>query len=960
MNRLLALPLHLPPLRLTMLAAICAVCLPLASQPTVEQLLDHYAKAGNKERYTLAKQLSDRFHQEDVFFTPPQPVSPDMPSDTLDALVFYGAVCHCFCNDDYLRLLDYAERALPLLEHHHPLYYNSVLSNIAKTHLNLGEIQEAIETAQRAERACRAINDYRELSRVYTTLSYISTNQKQGQDAVDYILKAIEANRLSGDTLIIHTLLGAACEAYFTQGDYLRSIDYGKQSVRAAHNRGSSPKVISTHLTQLGYAYYLADSLEAGKRVLLDAIKIETQSDYLAVTCQHLGFIYMKENNKAEAAKWFGKGLEHARQTGIRRDICNLMRNLADALRDTDPKESLRLLEEYVVLRDTVYNDDLQEKLSKASASFHNDQLRQENENTRRFSRIILFSLIGGMLLSAAVIAMLVYSVRTRMQTVRTMRKLQAARDTFFTNVTHELRTPLTVIIGMARRLHEKATALVSPPPTAEEGEEMGTGLTLIERNGQQLLTLVNQLLDIAKASAETGNLEWQRGNVVAFVSMMVETAQPVASAKGVAMAFRPQSSEVLTDFVPDYVQKIVGNLIYNALKFTPTGGEVAIATRTEKKWFVVEVTDNGCGITPGDLPHLFEPFFQGTNHTMAGTGVGLALVRQLVETMGGQIAVESEEGHGAAFTVRLPLRHQPGTAAISPQAALREALPESLVPDRDATTAPTLSDDKGRTRILVVEDNADVAYYIGHVLADHYDVDYAANGQQGLEMARQLLPDLIVTDIMMPDVDGLELCRHIRTDELTNHIPIVIITARATDDDRLTGIGAGADAYLYKPFRADELLLRVEKLLEQRRMLQQKFSRQLGITAEAEPAPAPAESIFERNVRQANEEFIARFDATVLRLLAEGDFCIERVATELCMSRSQLARKLRAVIDMTPAAYILDIRLREAKRLLAVTPPLTLLDIALRCGFTDHAHLTNTFRRKYGITPSQFMRLEG
>ena len=967
--------------RLSVLLAFCALSRPLDAAETLEQMLSRYVDVSLSQRYTLAKQLCDSFMYKDVFFTPPQPVNPAMPSDTLDALVYYGAVCYFYCTDKYQKQLDYTKLALPLLERHHPLYYNSVLSNSAKAYLEIGEIQAALEAARQAERACRAINDNRELSRVYTTLSFISTTQKQGQDAVDYVLKAIDANRQSGDTLIIHSLFGAACEAYCTLGDYPKSIDYGWKSVRAARNRDSSPIIIATHLSQLGYTYYLADSLEAGKRVLLEAIKLKTKDDMMydfEVTCQHLGFIYMKENNKAEAAKWFRKALSQAEVNGNRRNVCNLLRNLSDALRDSDPKESLRLLEQSALLRDTIYNEELQAKLSEASASFHNDQLRQENENTRRVNRIILLSLIVGMLLSAAIIAMLVYSVRTRKRVISAMRKLQLARDTFFTNVTHELRTPLTVIIGISQRLSESiGTGHRLPAP--ESDDEAAKGLALIERNGHRLLTLVNQLLDIAKASSDMGNIRWQRGDVTAFVSMVVEAARPLADANGVALHYHPQSSEVHTDFVPDYVQKILSNLLYNALKFTPSGGQVDITTHTEKKQFVVEVADTGCGITPDDLPHVFEPFFQGSNHTMTGTGVGLALVRQLTEALGGEVNVTSTVGQGTVFKVRMPLRHRLADTAAMAQPSLEPTMPDLPSNDEAPLSADLPSEETNRTRILVVEDNQDVAYYIGSVLRDHYEVSYATDGRQGLEIARQQMPDLIVTDIMMPDVDGLELCRQIRADELTNHIPIVIITARATEDDRLTGIGAGADAYLYKPFRSDELLLRVEKLLEQRKMLQRKFSMQLGIVPDAqegieasaaveeggevtssETSPETiSETIFERNVRQANEEFIARFDALVLRLLAEGDISTEHVASELCMSRSQLARKVRAVIDMTPAAYILDIRLREAKRLLSVTPPLTLLDIALRCGFSDHAHFTNTFKRKYGITPSQYVRSE-
>ena len=292
---------------------------------------------------------------------------------------------------------------------------------------------------------------------------------------------------------------------------------------------------------------------------------------------------------------------------------------------------------------------------------------------------------------------------------------------------------------------------------------------------------------------------------------------------------------------------------------------------------------------------------------------------------------------------------------------------------------------------ILIVEDNRDVARYIGSVLADAYEVVYADNGRTAMERALALVPDLIVTDLMMPDTDGLTFCRQVRQSDILNHIPIVIITARVTDDDRLQGIEAGADAYLSKPFRADELQLRVAKLLESRRRLRSLTNGSLTPSSltpgsltpgslTPDPSPSgegsgmpiqPEKDITPLSPRRgvggeaaevssrllASQLFLSRLDDVIRRKMEMGDISIEAVANELCMSRSQLQRKLRALVDQTPSAYILDLRLCEAKRMLSQRPAPSVLSVAMRCGFADNAHLTHAFRRKFGITPSQFVK---
>lgn len=631
-----------------------------------------------------------------------------------------------------------------------------------------------------------------------------------------------------------------------------------------------------------------------------------------------------------------------------------IQHTLYQALRDKNPKEALEALERYTELRDSIYNEELQQQLSDAEASYHNEQLKSENEAAEKRSRLILITSVIVALLLTGIIGMLIYAVRTRARSVKAMQRLQRARERFFTNVTHEFRTPLTVIMGVANRLQKS----ISDDNENKEKTEQRKSLALIERNGEQLLTLVNQLLDVAKATSAIGDLKYQRGNLVAYVNMIVESFQEPAKEKGIQLIFQPQETELQTAFVADYMQKILSNLLTNALKFTPSEGKVTVGLKKADNRVRITVCDTGSGIAPEDLPHIYKPFYQG-DHNVMGTGVGLSFVKQLVEAMEGNISVESTEGQGATFVVDLPIKEVEIEDKQEEDLDKQESKEMDILPEDEVPSSTEQQDKKEKEVILVVEDNADVAEYIGSVLSDKYEVQYAANGAEGIERANELMPDLIVTDVMMPDVDGLELCRRIRASEMTNHIPLVIITARIADEDRLKGIKAGADAYLYKPFLADELLLRIEKLLESRQMLQRKFSKAMEAESQSQEQERPSEplTLYERNVAKANDEFLQRLDGVISKLMSTGDCNALKVGEEMCMSRSQFARKLRAVIDTTPSDYILNYRLNEVKRLLHTQPPLTILDIALKCGFSDNAHLTHVFKQRYGITPTQYIR---
>lgn len=601
--------------------------------------------------------------------------------------------------------------------------------------------------------------------------------------------------------------------------------------------------------------------------------------------------------------------------------------------------ENYKLSREYA---DSVSNIENTTHLQNIRVNFEKEKssrelaLIQENyQMEQRTKNIILFAGISILLLTIIIIGFLLYVVRIKSRTQKIMRHMETVRNKFFTNITHEFRTPLTVILGLANRLSEKT----------EKDQESIASLQTIIRQGDHLLNLVNQLLNISKVRSSIEEPEWRTGDIVAFIRMIVENFQIFAQQKHLNLIFVPQQTFLQADFVPEYFRKIMHNLLSNALKYTPKGGHIFITATQEKNNLVIQIADSGKGIDKQDLPHIFETFYQGNNSCMdMGTGVGLSLAKQMVETMGGQITVKSAIDKGTVFFVTLPLKHGtsqweewvPGESdknIIPSVAAPNPAHSETELPNSDITT------------ILLVEDNQDVAFYIGGLLKDRYRLLYARDGKEGLEKAIEYMPDLILTDLMMPGMNGFDLCREIRSSIVLNHIPIIIITAKSEDVDKVQGIEAGADAYLLKPFNTDELYVRIDKLLEQRRVLREKYSQALRNNCTDTVKLLPAD-----------QAFIDRLTNIIYSQISDTSLNSDKIAEKMCISKSQLNRKIRVITGNNTNTYILYVRMEKAKRMLS-SNDMPIGDIAMQCGFEDVGYFGRVFKQTFHMTPSQYRK---
>lgn len=549
------------------------------------------------------------------------------------------------------------------------------------------------------------------------------------------------------------------------------------------------------------------------------------------------------------------------------------------------------------------------------------------------------------------------------------LKELDKLKTDFFANISHEFRTPLTLILGPAEQMLER-----------HSGDDK-KNLSLIRRNAQRLLQLVNQLLDLSRLEHGGLKLQASPGDFIAFLKGLVMSFESLAERKSIALQFEAQPSEGFKPsesyFDHDKIETIFINLLSNAFKFTPEGGRVSVQlsvnSRSEAEiptardnqsplntgyWTLITVQDTGEGMPAEQLPYIFDRFYQvdsSSRRVHGGSGIGLALVKELVELHYGSIIVASEEGVGTTFTIRLPL----GKEHLKPEEIVARGTlqgaseQDANVPSIQQSIDPAIQDQAtsdqqratNRDLILLIEDNDDVRAYIREQLQPDYAILEAADGEAGIAQAIEAIPDLVISDVMMPKKDGYEVCRALRTDERTSHIPVILLTAKAGEQERLTGFETGADAYVLKPFRQQELAVRVRNLIALRRKLRQRFSTATVI----KPSEVEATSM--------DRAFLERVIAVIEANLSEEQFHAEALAGEVAMSLSQLNRKLNALIGQPAGHLIRSLRLQRAADLLAKKSA-TVAEICYAVGFSDQANFTRSFKKQFGCSPSEYQKI--
>ena len=780
------------------------------------------------------------------------------------------------------------------------------LNGIGNIHLSMGDMKVAERAFRRALAGETQLGSDLGQAINYANLGAIFEHYEQYDSAKVYYAQSMECNQRANSTLGM-----SLCHDHFGR---LHEIAEQYDSALVEYHK----------------AYVLMQGIHDSWHALKAAIAIAR--------------VYMQQGNHTQAYPYLQEAVEMAEVTQSHGRMAEACRMLAtyEELRGNH-KAALEHYKRSAAYNDSVYNETNRQQLRDSYVGYEREKslllvenMRVAYEQEKRAKYMLLYLIMTVAVSATIVIALLWFVLRTRRKGLQVLQRMEHMRTTFFTNITHEFRTPLTVILGLSEQLQKEHS----------RDTEQGRFLESIQRQGKSLLRLVNQLLDITRLAAGVSDAQWCQGDIVTYIQKNVAGYVDYARMKKVNLTFHSDEPQIKTCFIPEYIDKILRNLLSNAFKYTPEKGYVAVVLAKEGSHLVVRITDTGPGFPIEDLPYVFDLFFQGANNgaDTIGTGVGLHFLRQMMEQMNGTVEAYNRKEGGAGLVMKLPLNQS--TEIICHSVILEEETEQEVIAANMVDEEmKAFASETERSIVLVVEDNDDVAQYITALLESCYEVHTAPNGYEALLYAEELRPDLIITDLMMPEMDGFELTNRVRGSELLCHIPVVVVTARGEDEDRIRVLENGADAYLQKPFNAEELTLRVEKLIEQRKMLQERFARMLSGSIESD-----------NTLSDDDRRFINRLNSLIRDNMGNKDFGVNALAEKLYSSNSKIYRQIRTLTGYSPHTYILRLRMERAKELLSSTTQ-AVSDIAMRCGFEDTSYFTRAFRNFYGCTPSQMRK---
>ena len=550
---------------------------------------------------------------------------------------------------------------------------------------------------------------------------------------------------------------------------------------------------------------------------------------------------------------------------------------------------------------------------------------------------------IWWIIIAFAILAILLYLGRQiYLRSQRMRNRLQMER--IYTNITHELLTPLTIISASVEHLRT-------------EEPKYGYDYDMMQLNIQRMVRLLQTILETSKSQAGELKLRVSHGDVMKYIRETATTIGPLMQKKGLHFDISCTPESMMGWIDTDKLDKIIFNLLTNAAKYTEKEGHIELSVRTNKKFdhITIRVKDNGIGIPKDRQKHLFHRFYDGEyrNRNTFGTGIGLSLTRDLVYLHNGTINYESEEGQGSTFTVTLPINKEAfSSAQIDEKNKINIDIPQSAILDfseislKSAETAEDREAEDNAYKLLLVEDNVELLMLMQQLLHSRYRIFTAQNGRGALEVIRSTNLDLIISDVMMPEMDGYELTKTVKADPDYSHLPIILLTAKIQDSDRQDALTAGADDYVAKPFRMSDLQLRIDNIIENRQRIQREFKKQSIVETQKKVAedPTPDNEFLQRAIQCVNEH------------LSDVDFDREAFARDMGASQSTLYNKLRATTGMNVTGFIRDIRMKAVDNIILQDPTLRVSDLAYKVGFKDPKYFATAFKKEFGVQPKEYI----
>ncbi len=856
-----------------------------------------------------------------------------------------------FIHTDPDRALNYAEKGLELArELDYSIGIASSYYRIAIIASSTGNYIDALEYLSICISMYEKFGNRTGIAAVNNQYGALHYELENYSKAGEYFRKSISIYKDIGDTIKLGSL-------YMNLGSALNKLEkfdsafYYFSMAKEVFLETNDQENLAIYFLCIGEYYDLTGRMKEAKENMFMGLDISKRINHMSAMLDiyyHLGMNYNKNKQYYEAIRYLDTALVFAYEAKNPRKKILIAEELMIAYSALQQfSQAFNYAELFISLSDTLRDDDRNKEMAKVEWTQQYEKEKELTAEKLKRSRLLMILLISVTGLIVVLVFIIYRSFRIKQKANRLLLEMDQLKSRLFSNISHELRTPLTMIMGPLEEI-------LSDEPGKKPS---GKAIRMIQRNTKRLLNLVNQMLDLSKLDAGSLRLELVQEDIVKFLRVLIISFASIAEKKLITFTYKLPDGKFITWFDPDKFEKIITNLLSNAFKFTSEGGEVkceVILPEQENELMEVIVSDNGIGIPSNEIDNVFDRFHQvkSSDYTgSGGTGIGLALTKELVELLHGEIDIRSRLGKGTTFTVRVPvgkdhlreeefLLKKPDGINAAGYSTDHDDIKYSKESTEDIS--PGMGSEDESPLVLIVEDHTDIRTHLREKLEDSFRIMEANDGIVGLDKAIENIPDLILTDLMMPRMDGVEMCNRLKTDERTSHIPVIMLTAKAEEEDKLAGLETGADAYIIKPFSMKEVKLRVRKLIEQRNSLRDRFSREVTL----EPKDIAVTSV--------DEKFLQNAITVIEEHMSDNKFEVRKLQDETGMSRMQLFRKLKALTGQTPSELIRTIRLKRAAKLFKQNYG-NVAQVAYDVGFNNLSYFAKCFKELFKVAPSDY-----
>lgn len=855
--------------------------------------------------------------------------------DVMDSFIHYLMAEHYNSLEQYEKSLDEGNKARAHIDPEVvSRFYSDVLGVVSNAQYHLGQIDASLETLLDAYNVDKQLEDPRLISSDLNSLAAIYLIVQQPGPGIDFIEKAIALERKMKRNDRLAVRLGTAAELYLINNDLDKAMSTIEEAYDIDKKDGREGNAAKRLLVKAAVQESMSQWQEAIATLQQALPTLEKSgNNYSLSTCHNLlGRANESLGHRAEAIAHFKKALAQSIKCSSPKNERDAEYGLWLAMRDDNPNVAMLHLERYTALTDSLYHKMTQMRPQVIDITAHHFEEAKWSHESAVKSELIKWAIIALALMLLIMIAGLFYAWRKGTLALKMQRQTLTMRDHFLANITQRLHTPLTVITNTGHQMVEQGR------PSADETKRMGE---TIVKHSNDMLQLINQMINLENVKSSVELPDLKPGDIVLFVRLLVENFIGTAHSKLINLEFTSPMTSKTVVFAPNYVKRICHVLISNAIKYTPRNGRITVSLQALDGGRIrLSVDDTGVGIPQDARDRIFEPMYQASDDDDGvKTSTELSLVNLLVKALKGTINIETEPGKGTNFIIEFPV--QPVESDGSADTETMQSFIEKRI-------KLSKTSQKQQPLVFIVENNEDVAYFIAMHLKEKYNLRFARDGQEALQNAQDLVPDLIITNMTMPVMDGWELIKRLRANSELNHIPIIALTANTSEQQRIACYDIGADIVLVKPFNSSELRLLADKLIASRNILREHFAKhENDMVGDKTPSAT---------MSKEDKEFINKLIDVIHAQMAKDDIDMDHIAAALSLSRKQLRSRVMAITGQNPAAYVLKVRLNFARRMITNdSTPLT--TVASRCGFQNLSHFSKAFKQQFGMSPLQYRK---